>query len=374
MQKEEIEDLIKRYHEGACNTEEVALLETWYAEWNQDKPLNISDELLLDDLKANRDHVLSRTITRTGTIKLWPRIAIAAAAVAAIVFGIWYFSVPPQQGRISEPTLATDIVPGKNTATITLSNGKTITLSDAKTGVVIKGNALSYSDGSAIATQELKGTEAGGTSSTFRVSTPRGGTYQITLSDGSKVWLNAASSLTYSPNLNEHGERSVNLDGEGYFEVAKDSQHPFIVKTDHQEVEVLGTHFNISSYADDETEKTTLLEGKVKLTASGVSRILKPGEQSSLQNGKFRIAATDTDLAVAWKNNEFTFESETIENVMKMVERWYNVEVVYVGDKTTERFSGGVSRFDKISKVLEIIESTGAAHLKIKERKIYVSK
>ena len=146
------------------------------------------------------------------------------------------------------------------------------------------------------------------------------------------------------------------------------------MKTDRQQVEVLGTHFNISSYPDDVIEKTTLLEGSVKVTASGASIVLKPGQQSRLSEGKLSVTDIDTDLAVAWKNNEFVFESESIENVMKMVERWYNVEVIYVGERTNERFSGTVSRFDHVSRVLQIVEFTGASHFKIQGRKIYVSK
>ena len=166
----------------------------------------------------------------------------------------------------------------------------------------------------------------------------------------------------------------VKLTGEGYFELAKDKLHPFIVKTNRQEVAVLGTHFNISSYDDDLVEKTTLLEGSVKLSASGNSKVLKPGQQAKLYDGKIQINETDTDLAVAWKNNEFVIESESIETIMKMIRRWYNVEVVYIGEKTSQRFSGKVSRFDKMSKVLEIVESTGEAHFEVKGRTVYVSK
>lgn len=312
-----------------------------------------------------------KSVIQLNTIKWTMTIA---AAVALIAFGLYFFNYQRKTAKPDIPQLAGDIAPGSYGATLTLTNGKIIKLADVSNGELAKESGISISktaDGKLVYSIE----ETAANPNQINVlSTAKGETYEIRLPDGSSVHLNAASSLTYKPSLIEGGKRVVKLSGEGYFEVAKDKVHPFVVKTDDQEVEVLGTHFNISSYANDELEKTTLLEGSVRLSTPFGSRILRPGQQSSVRDGKITIADTDTDLAVAWKNNEFVFESETVENIMKMVERWYNVEVIYVGGKTNGRFSGGVSRFDNISKVLQILEDTGAGHFKVQGRKIYVSK
>lgn len=297
-----------------------------------------------------------------------------AAAISLIAFGLFFFKYQSEDAVTHPQELAADVAPGTYGATLTLANGKKIRLTKASNGELAKESGVSVSKsagGKLVYTIEGNVAE-GNAQHTF--STAKGETYEVRLPDGSSVHLNAVSSLTYKAALVEDGKRVVKLSGEAYFEVAKDRQHPFIVKTEHQQVEVLGTHFNLSSYPDDDIEKATLLEGSVKVTASGSSKILKPGQQSRLFEGKLNVSETDTDLAVAWKNNEFIFESETIENVMKMVERWYNVEVIYVGERTSERFSGGVSRFDNVSRVLEILESTRTSHFKIQGRKIYVSK
>ena len=297
-----------------------------------------------------------------------------AAAICFIAIGLFFFKYQSKDPVLHNQELMSDVAPGSYGATLTLANGKKIRLTEASNGELAKEAGISISktaDGKLVYSLEGKVANSNA-QNTF--STARGQTYSVILPDGSSVHLNAASSLTYKASLVEDGKRVVKLNGEAYFEVAKDRQHPFVVKTERQQIEVLGTHFNVNSYPDDMTEKATLLEGSVKVTAYGSSKILKPGQQSRLSDGKLSVSDTDTDLAVAWKNNEFVFESETIDHVMKMVERWYNVEVVYVGERTSEKFSGGVSRFDHVSRVLQIIESTGASHFKIQGKKIYVSK
>ena len=307
-------------------------------------------------------------------LKLWYRIVAVAAVAALVFFGVHFFKTNDETGIQPIRLTAKEIVPGSVGATLTLADGKTIELSDAVNGELARESGVvitKTSDGSLVYEIEQSSVELDRLNT---LSTAKGQTYQVRLPDGSLVYLNAASSLTYKTSLIENGKRIVSLQGEGYFEIVKDKTHPFVVKTDNQEVEVLGTHFNISSYQDDAVEKTTLLEGSVKLSAFGNFRILKPGQQAKLIDGKMSVEETDTDLAIAWKDNKFVFESEPIERVMKLVERWYNVEVVYVGDKTLEKFTGNISRFDNISKVLQIVELTGTAHFKIEGRKIYVSK
>jgi transmembrane sensor len=376
MENEDIKNLIAKYQDGTANQAERRVVDEWYNYISKNETVKPIDF----DVTSAKDAIWSRLaleIEQPKTNKsLYLYLAGLAAAIALVISGLYFFN---SGEAVVDKTLAktehlNDVRPGDYGATLTLANGRKIRLADAAKGELAKEAGISISktaDGQLVYSID-KTVPVENANNT--ITTAKGEFYEIHLPDGTSIHLNAASSLTYKMSLIEDGKRVVSLKGEGYFEVAKDRQHPFIVKTEHQEVEVLGTHFNISSYADDEVEKTTLLEGSIGLRTGSVSRILKPGQQAKLRNGKLTVAETDTDLAVAWKNNEFMIESERIEDLMKMVERWYNVEVIYVGEKTTERFSGGVSRFDNISKVLNIVEETGASHFTIKGRKIYVSK
>ena len=386
--------LFKKYLDNTCSLEETQRLMNYF-ELDQDQELLkdiIMDVLEIQDesyetnfaiaevlAKVDRDlfiqiHAATVPADKNKTAKLWLKIAAVAAALAIVCTAVYFFSYKPEQVPVAVTVAVQDVKPGDFGATLTLANGKKISLANASKGEIGRelGIVITKSGDGRLVYEINENVSDPNASNTL--STAKGETYQVRLPDGSLVYLNAASSLTYTPSLIENGKRVVKLTGEGYFEVEKDKQHPFVVKTDRQEVEVLGTHFNISSYPDDEAEKTTLLEGSVKLSAAGSSKVLKPGQQAKLLDGKIQINETDPDLAVAWKNNEFVVESERIETIMKMIARWYNVEVIYVGEKTRQRFSGSVSRFDKMSKVLEIVESTGEAHFKIQGRTVYVSK
>lgn len=206
------------------------------------------------------------------------------------------------------------------------------------------------------------------------LQTTRGEQIQLRLPDGSTVYLNAASSLKYPASFMHQEERRVTISGEGYFEIAKDKAHPFIVESSGQEVKVLGTHFNINAYNDNPDSKTTLLEGSVNITTAHQSKNLRPGTEASNDGKDIVVRQVDTELAVAWKNNLFLFENEELGSIMRQVERWYNVEVIYSDNIAHERFGGGVSRFDSVAKLLKSLEATGKVHFKIEGRKIYVSK
>lgn len=388
--------LFKKYLDNSCSLEETQRLMNYF-DLDEDKDrltdliievLEIQDERYEADpsiaevlAKVDRDLFIQIHTTvepvpagKNKSVKLWLKIATVAAALAIACTGIYFFNYKSEKLPAAAYVAMSDVKPGDFGATLTLANGRKISLANASNGEIGRESGILITksgDGRLVyeINEKVSDPQASNT-----LSTAKGETYQVRLPDGSLVYLNAASSLTYTASLIENGKRVVKLIGEGYFEVFKDKQHPFIVKTNKQEVEVLGTHFNISSYADEEVEKTTLLEGSVKLSASGNSKVLRPGQQAKLFAGKIQINETDTDLAVAWKNNEFVVQSENIETIMKMISRWYNVEVVYIGEKTTQRFSGKVSRFDKMSKVLEIVESTGEARFDVKGRTVYVSK
>ncbi|WP_256006894.1 FecR family protein [Pedobacter deserti] len=380
---DEVLALFHKYLDNSCNAEETQrVMEFFHNERDMDR-LNAAivevlaevgseyeTDPLVEDVVSRVDRDLFIHV-RSRRFKLWPWISVAAA-ILLIVFGIRLFSVQTDKVAAPQSVVAEDVAPGTVGATLTLANGKKIRLADVAAGTLANESGIVISKNEeGMLVYEIRDVVSDPDAVNV-LSTDKGQTSRVLLPDGSVVYLNAASSLTYTTSLMRGGKREVMLSGEGYFEIAKDRQHPFVVKTAKQEVEVLGTHFNISSYFDDASERTTLLEGRVKVSASGHFRVLEPGQQSRLTKDKLMVSETDTDLAVAWKNNEFVFDSQTIEEVMKMVERWYNVEVVFVGEKTSERFSGGVSRFDNVSKVLEMIESTGASHFRIEGRKIYV--
>ncbi|RZL44345.1 MAG: FecR family protein, partial [Pedobacter sp.] len=206
------------------------------------------------------------------------------------------------------------------------------------------------------------------------IETPKGGQYQINLPDGSLVWLNAASKLTF-PTRFIGSERKVNLSGEGYFEITKNKKMPFKVVTALQEVEVLGTHFNINSYTDEANTKTTLVEGsvKVKLLNEQQSSVLKPGEQAVNTSNKLKIDEVDVEAVIAWKNGYFRFDDEELESIMHKVERWYNVDVVYNNEKMkSEKLGGITTRFSEVGDLLKMLELTGKVKFKIERQKILV--
>ena len=436
LKDEEIQriiDLISKRLGGELTSDEQAVLERWVGESDENRVLyeELNDpayrngqlqemagygdvETALQSflkkrergLKIHRNHFIKRVLEAASRSKIGTTL-IAAAALAAIVFGVWFFnSNSGVLKQVQDDVVQNDIAPGKNTATLTLPNGKTITLSDAKTGVVIGDDKLSYNDGTDLSARhpELVSGSRPGYATMLTAATPRGGTYQVVLPDGTKVWLNADTKISFPSQFNGK-ERRIVLEGEAYFEVSKvyaplgasarsSSREratsssrasvatrdliPFIVKTKQQEVEVLGTRFNINSYTDEVATTTTLIEGSVRVNAfnSATSRataILKPNQQSIANSEGMQVLNTDASAALDWKNGEFVFNNEAITSILRRVSRWYNVEIVY--QTNTDRpltFTGSVSRFDKVSSVLKMLEKTSDLHFEIKERKIIV--
>lgn len=374
MNRNDAKDLFRKYNNGTASPKERALLENWYA----GALLEMQQEAVEDDLLLLKHEAWVSIYEQTAAVKrisLWPRIA-AAVALATLIFGagLFYFSKNAGQSGAELAALTQDVAPGGIGATLTLASGKKIKLSDAKNGELAReaGVIITKSESGELVYQ-LKG-DRGHSGGSNILSTAKGETYKLRLPDGSYVYLNAASSLTYTSGLVKNGKRMVELRGEGFFEVVKDKQHPFVVKTATQEVEVLGTEFNLNTYADEPVAATTLLEGRVKILAGQNTAFLKPGEQAINDGRTLNVAKVDVDKVVAWKNAKFVFDDENIESVMRKLSRWYNVEVVFQ-DKVGERtFSGSISRYDKISKILDKISFTDAVHFKIEGRRITVMK
>jgi transmembrane sensor len=264
------------------------------------------------------------------------------------------------------------VQPGSNKATLTLSDGSSIDLNESKPGTLCKQGTVTVgkrADGSLV--YQPSGSQNAAVLYNT-VSTPKGGQYQLVLSDGTKVWLNAASAIKY-PATFSGKERIVELNGEAYFEVAKNKNMPFKVSLNNMSVEVLGTHFNVNAYADEGEVTTTLLEGSVKLSNSKGQSMLKPGQQAKMdkQSG-FDIHEVNTDEAVAWKNGYFIFDNENIQSIMRKISRWYDVDVEYSGNVDEGNFGGTTSRFNSITGVLKSLELTGTVHFKVQGRRITV--
>lgn len=209
------------------------------------------------------------------------------------------------------------------------------------------------------------------------VVTAKGKTSLIILSDGTKIWLNAESSLRFPATFDPDAPRKVFLNGEGYFEVQKKPSHqPFIVMTGKQSVEVLGTQFNVNAYSDETSVRTTLLEGSVKVIPLGNKSmviILKPSQMTTLAGAHIDVQDIDTAMVTAWKRGEFIFRNEPLEEIMRVLVRWYNLEVSYENDEIRNLTLGGsISRSEKVSEVLKMLELTGDAHFKIEGRKIVI--
>jgi len=378
---QDLRDLLTRYRAGQASDEEIALLESRYVQWAVDPEQKLSEDILEESKPLMWAEISARTgITKPARYrKLWRRVSVAAA-IAATIFtaGLLYLNQPDKSNQ-SDVVYTNDIAPARQGATLTLSNGKKILLSAASTGelfqqsgITVKKTAtgqLVYQVSSSAAADEDPG-------QTNTLSTAKGETYQLRLPDGSLVWLNAASSLTYYPSLIQDRVRRVKLIGEGYFEIAKDKEHPFIVESYNQKVEVLGTHFNINSYGDEKVTKTTLFEGSLRvspLSGSNKGALLKPGEASVMLTGAYPVKEPgEVRNALAWKNGFFRFDQLTIDQVMNQLARWYDIEIVYQGGMPDERFSGAIARNKNISEVLRMLSYSKAVKFKIEGRRVAV--
>ncbi|WP_316834170.1 FecR family protein [Pedobacter nutrimenti] len=328
-------------------------------------------------LKGNRSEEIFEWITNQSkqqifTKTVWLRI-VATAAIILVITGGYFFKFKNISRTGSNALARQEIKPGKVGATLRLANGKQIRLTNALHGALAEeaGVRITKSAGGQLVYEfEDRKTE---NKKMNTLNTDRGETFEVRLPDGSLVWLNAASSLTYRVALTVKGERRVKLDGEAYFEVAKDKQHPFVVESSGQRITVLGTHFNINSYPDEVDTRTTLLEGSVQV--NGLT--LKPHQQSVLTHGTNRLEVKEIDpsLVIAWKEGKFKCKREHLESLLRKVGRWYDVDIVYENEAAKQQtFSGTLNKADHFEEVLKHIALTGEVNFKIEGRKVIVTK
>lgn len=375
MQANQIENLLKRYTTGQCSEEEKALVETAYLSYLPEVN-SLTEEEITEDLLRIRNALPKDP--KHLKIRIF-RFAAAAAVLLIVSAGLLYYQLAGNQNTHKQAFQKTEkILPGTDRAILTLADGRKIALdknaavlfSDSASGISIRKTAKGE-----LIYETLKSTGGNQSANAYNtIETPKGSQYKIILPDGTNVWLNAASSLRY-PVVFNGPKREVELSGEGYFEVAKDPHMPFNVKSAKQTVEVLGTHFNINAYPDEQFIKTTLLEGKVVVSQSGEKKLMKPGQQVTSYGQTLTLDnLSDAQESVAWKNGIFLFHHEDLHSIMNRVSRWYDIEVEYKNEFNNQYYSGTISKFDNVTDVLKIMEMTGSVRFRIVGRRITVMK
>ncbi|MGB4400030.1 MAG: FecR domain-containing protein [Daejeonella sp.] len=410
MDKRTINQFLKKYADNNYSDQEHQLFINWLNSASTDEIQEIIERYnTLTDIYAENEIVLyprvlqeiesklngidKETIQENHSVRLWPRyrkIASAAALLLMATAFAFYFSTDfdrKKSFKVVESTksIQNEISPGGNKATLTLADGKIIDLSNAKNGFLAEQfgiRARKPKEGQIVfdLSTGQNFPENFQTKSYNTIRTPRGGQFQVVLPDGSKVWLNASSSIRFPASFVDE-ERIVELDGEAYFEVVKlgsssadnGKKIPFKVKSGGHLVEVLGTHFNVKAYSDEVDITTTLLEGSVKVSENITqkSRVLIPGQQARV-GSSMKVSDVDVRGSTGWKEGQFNFSGENIESIMRSISRWYDVDVSYKKNITRETFVGSVSRFENVSEVLKMLELTGAVHFKVEGRRIIV--
>ncbi|RZF58443.1 FecR family protein [Sphingobacterium corticibacterium] len=377
LTKEEYIKLYEKYIAGHCSAEELSQLQDYQDKFQLEETI-WDEEAMGDkaDVKARLYARLHREMqtdndnqaTYWKSMRKW--WGYAAAAILLVIGGL-YWLVADKDTSFVDKTETIVIAPGGDNAILVLDDGTEVSLNELHLGnVTINGKVWANKAGEG----ELRyGEMAEGEIRYHTIRTPRGGQYQVILADGTKVWLNASSSIRF-PTAFIGTERLVEIEGEVFFDVQKDTEKPFVVKSDNQEITVLGTQFNVMAYPDEEGVKTSLIEGKVAVDIAGSSYTLRPGERSVYDKTKRQVTKEtfDPEEILAWQEGYFMFNEESIEHVMRKIARWYDVEVEYKGNMKGKLFSGTVSRFGQVDEVLDMLELTGTVTFKIEGRRILV--
>jgi transmembrane sensor len=377
MKNKEAKDLIQKFKNSQTTDEEENKLKYWLHNLNEDKASDLSEI----ELEQAGEEVWNR-IPLQGNRKqisfYQPWFAAAAIILMMLSIGRYFYLTNRENKKPVQQVAVNPIMPGGNKAILTLANGKKIILNSAADGELAKQSGMTIKKtaaGRIVYTVTANTGDANAPVTYNTIETPIGGQYEVVLSDGSLVWLNAATKLRF-PTKFIGGERKVELSGEGYFEIEHNKAMPFKVLSRQQEITVLGTHFNVSNYADEPVVKTVLLQGSVKVTLvnkENTSALLKPGQQATLMANNFTVSKTDTTAAVAWKNGLFRFDDEELGSIMRKVSRWYNVRIIYDDDKLKEETFGGViQRFSNVTDLLKMLESVGKVKFKVEGNQIRI--
>ena len=307
----------------------------------------------------------------------WLKLSAAAVFIISLSLSIyWYITATSHTSQTLVQTNTNGDTPDHNKAVLTLADGTSILLDAIADGGISDQHGVKVIKlDSALLSYKSNNVEPQSQAAVFNtIAVPVGGQYQLILADGSHVWLNSSSSLTFPVAFTEKN-RKVTLTGEAYFEVAKNASKPFIVATGNMQVQVLGTHFNVMAYPDEESIKTTLLEGSVKLSSNNHQTLIRPGQQGVLQHGStapFKVNEANTEEVIAWKEGRFRFDEMNIRPIMRQISRWYDVEVAYEGDMSAISLSGSVPRKEKVTQLLRALEMSGRVKFEMKGNQILV--
>lgn len=372
MEEKFYKQLVERYLNKQLSDDE---LEVFLHLLSEDK----LDKYLLEAMDKDVE-MIEESETPIRPIRTRPYQFLYKAAAILILSTLTFFGYKFITGKSKientvENYLA-EIKPATNKAILTLENGEKIVLNDSTNTVLLSKSGVTIKqDENGVIIYDGFATQAPSTSSISgynTIETPKGGIYQVILPDNSKVWLNNESRIKFPVQFSKT-ERKVEINGEVYFEVAPNKNKPFRVVSKEQTVEVLGTHFNVNSYADEFNTKTSLLEGSVRVTNSKkLSKIIKPGQQAITTNANMEITNIDIDQVVAWKNGDFVFEGTSLETIMRQISRWYDIEVVYQGSIKNVQFGGSISRTKNINEVLRVLEMTQGVNFKLEGRRVLV--
>jgi transmembrane sensor len=385
MEPEHFKNIIQRQSEGTASPEEIEFLEAYYKAFDIRRELSagfIRDKVLADakteiDRRINAYTRYQPQLPRP-QLRIWQTVAATILVVLSI--GLYFYKHVERNAVSKQAKYTNDIDPGKAAATLTLANGQKLTLSGAALGTLAHAHGTRIMRTGEGQLAYRNDASSSGVAEMNELTTAKAQTYQVILQDGTRVKLNAGSSLKFPSNFAKQALRRVELTGEAYFEVSKDRRHPFIVHTAGQEIKVLGTHFNIHAY--DRSVITTLIEGKVEVNANtgnypkiqpgDASVILKPGEQAVFVRNKLEVKEADIDAVTGWTNDQFIFKKEPFSEVMQQIAYWYDVEIIYQGKIPGMGISGVMGRKRKLSAVLDLLEMTSGAKFKIDGRRVYV--
>ena len=358
---DQFKNLLDRYKAGTATEEDIAFLESWYAEY---QPGGIEYDPI--DQIADATAIWAELRSAQPEAKqasLWPRIAAAASIIVVLSVGAYFLS------HKRAPQLSANNI-SANKVILALPGGRHIVLSDVRNEKLTAG--ITKLNGNKLVYHESTSTQ---TIAYDTLAVPRGGHFQLTMTDGSKIWLNAATVIRY-PESCSGNERKIELvKGEAYFEVVHNAAKPFRVISRNQVTEDIGTRFNVNAYDDEPAVQTTLLEGSVSVADNKSKVILKPGQRSEVKASGSDIVVknANVDETMGWKNNRFVFNNDDIASVMRQLSRWYDLDVVYEGDMTDKVFTGSVPRSEKADEVLRKLQETGTIHYRVEGKKIIVT-
>lgn len=361
--KQELEELL-RYFDLTAHTEQLQGL--ILAQFEKEAPSNISEQRL-DHIAQRVDDTVLHHIQSKDKVSPIYKWIISVSAAAILIIPIMIFLNKEQDTPIKIAGQSEEIQPGSNRATLTIDNGESIQLSEQQEILLNKGDTIGYENGESILVS--------GTVQWATLSTPRAGQYQMVLDDGTKVWLNAASQIKY-PTRFTSNERKVSITGEAYFEVVPDRDKPFVVETEHQTVRVLGTKFNIEAYPGTDVQSTTLVEGRVQIETEnmGNTRILRPGQQAKTISGTTSILEIDPSDYIAWTEGLIMLNSLDLNQVLRQLERWYDVEFGSIpASLGKKKVFGSLKRNLPLGDVLPALESNYDVKFIIKGRRIEVA-